>query len=190
MYLPVMIALCLGLLALIGLPVPVTSYRELGVLRRMATTPVPPSWLLGAQVVVNLVLLLVAVLVVVLGGAGLGAHLPLQPLGFVLSVLLAAAAMFALGLWVAAVARTQRAAGAIGAALFYPMMFFAGVWLPREAMPPALQTVSDLTPLGSAVHAMDISMLTGQFPPAESLLVMAVWAVIFGWLSVRMFRWE
>jgi hypothetical protein len=36
-----------------------------------------------------------------------------------------------------------------------------------------LQTVSDLTPLGAAVHAMDISMLTGQFPPAESLVVMA-----------------
>jgi len=70
------------------------------------------------------------------------------------------------------------------------MMFFAGVWLPREAMAPALQTVSDLTPLGSAVHAIDISMLTGQFPPAEPLLVMAVWAVIFGWLSVRMFKWE
>ena len=189
-YLPVMIALSLGLLALIGLPVPITSYRELGVLRRMATTPVPPSWLLGAQVVVNLVLLLVAVLVVVLGGVALGAHLPLQTMGFVLSVLLAAGAMFALGLWVAAIARTQRAAGAIGAALFYPMLFFAGVWLPREVMPPALRTVSDLTPLGAAVHAMDISMLKGQFPPAESLLVMAAWAVIFGWLSVRMFRWE
>lgn len=189
-YLPVMIALSLGLLALIGLPVPITSYRERGVLRRMATTPVPPSWLLGAQVVVNLVLLLVAVLVVVLGGVALGAHLPLQTMGFVLSVLLAAGAMFALGLWVAAIARTQRAAGAIGAALFYPMLFFAGVWLPREVMPPALRTVSDLTPLGAAVHAMDISMLKGQFPPAESLLVMAAWAVIFGWLSVRMFRWE
>ena len=41
-YLPVMIALSLGLLALIGRPVPITSYRELGVFRRMSTTPVPP----------------------------------------------------------------------------------------------------------------------------------------------------
>ena len=38
--------------------------------------------------------------------------------------------------------------------------------------------------------ARDISMLTGQSPPAESLTVMATWAVIFGWLSVRMFKWE
>ena len=70
------------------------------------------------------------------------------------------------------------------------MRLFAGVWLSREVMPPALQTASDLTPLGSAVHAIDISKRTGQFPSAESLLVMAVWAVIFGWLSVRMFKWE
>jgi hypothetical protein len=33
-------------------------------------------------------------------------------------------------------------------------------------------------------------MLTGPFPPAEPLLVMAAWAVIFGWLSVRMFKWQ
>ena len=64
-----MIALSVALLALIGLPGPLTSYRELGVLRRMSTTPVPPSWVLGAQVVVNLALFSVAVLVVVLGGA-------------------------------------------------------------------------------------------------------------------------
>lgn len=129
-------------------------------------------------------------IVVVLGGVAFGAHLPLQVPGMVVSVLLAAAAMFALGLWVAAIARTQRAAGAIGSALFYPMMVFAGVWLPRGVMPPTLQTVSDITPIGAAVHAMDTSMLTGQFPPAEALVVMAAWAVIFGWLSVRMFRWE
>ena len=53
-----------------------------------------------------------------------------------------------------------------------------------------LRTVSDLTGLGAAVHAMDISMLTGQFPPAETLLVMAALAVVLGWLAVRMFKWE
>jgi ABC-2 type transport system ATP-binding protein len=189
-YLPVMIALSLAMLALIGLPVPITSYRELGVLRRVATTPVPPSWILGAQVVVNLVQLVAAALLVVVGGLVFGARLPLHVMGFVLSLVLAATAMFALGLWVAAVARTQRAASAIGGGLFYPLLFFAGVWLPHEAMPSGLRAVSDLTPLGSAVQAMDTSMLAGQFPPAQSLLVLVAWAAIFGWLSVRMFRWE
>jgi ABC-2 type transport system permease protein len=57
-------------------------------------------------------------------------------------------------------------------------------------MPPTLRTISTLMPLGAAVHAMDRSMLTGHFPPAEAVLVMAAWAVVFAWLAVRMFRWE
>jgi ABC-2 type transport system permease protein len=189
-YLPILIALSLALLALIGLPVPLASYRERGVLRRMEVTPVPPSWLLGAQLAINLALFSVAALVLVLGGAiAFNSHFPRQAPGFVLSLALAVAAMFALGLWVAAVASTQRAASAIGAIFLYPLLFFAGVWLPREAMAPALRTVSDLTGLGAAVQAMQ-SSIQGRFPSAESLLVMAAWAVIFGWLSVRMFRWE
>ena len=189
-YLPILIALSLALLALIGLPVPLASYRERGVLRRMEVTPVPPSWLLGAQLAINLALFSVAALVLVLGGAiAFNSHFPRQAPGFVLSLVLAVAAMFALGLWVAAVASTQRAASAIGAIFLYPLLFFAGVWLPREAMAPALRTVSDLTGLGAAVQAMQ-SSIQGRFPSAESLLVMAAWAVIFGWLSVRMFRWE
>jgi len=190
-YLPVIISFSLAVLALVLLPIPLTSYRELGVLRRMGTTPVSPSWLLGAQVVVNLGLLAAAVLVILVGGAtAFGARLDLQPLGFAVSLILAVAALFALGLWIAAIARTQRAAGAIGACIFFPMLFFAGVWLPREAMPPTLRTLSDLTPLGAAVHAMGTSLLAGRFPPAEPLLVMVTWAAVFGWLSVRMFRWE
>lgn len=189
-YLPVILALGLALLALIGLPVPLTSYRELGVLRRMSTTPVPPSWLLAAQFVVNFVLFALAALVIVLVGAVIVAGLPVQALGLMLSSVLALAAMFSLGLCVAAVAPNQRAAGAIGAVLFYPSAFFAGAWLPREVMSPTLRTVSGLMPLGAAVHAMDISMLTGRLPPADALLVMLGWTAVFGWLAVHMFRWE
>ncbi len=67
-YLPVLVALSLALLSLVALPLPLTSYRELGVLRRMRTTPVPPSWLLGAQLVLNLAMLAVVSLLVIVGG--------------------------------------------------------------------------------------------------------------------------
>ena len=42
-YVPVLIVFGLAMLALLGLPIPLVSYRELGVLRRLSTTPVPRS---------------------------------------------------------------------------------------------------------------------------------------------------
>jgi hypothetical protein len=33
-------------------------------------------------------------------------------------------------------------------------------------------------------------MVKGAFPAAQSLLVMAAYALVFGFLAVRYFRWE
>jgi ABC-2 type transport system permease protein len=190
-YMPIIIALSLTVFALTWLPATLASYRELGVLRRMSTTPVSPTWLLGAQLVLDVGLFACAVLIVLVGGAIVfGARVSFEIPGFVVSLPLVIAAMFSMGLWVASIARTQRVAGAIGALLFFPMLFFAGVWLPQESMPPWLRTISRIAPVGAGVHALDTSMLSGRFPPVQPLVVMAVWAAVFCWLSVRMFRWE
>ena len=190
-YMPTMIALSLTVFALTWMPATLAAYRELGVLRRMSTTPVSPTWLLGAQLVLNVALFVCAVLIVLVGGAVVfGARVSVELPGFVVSLPLAMAAMFSIGLWIASIARGQRVAGAIGALLFFPMLFFAGVWLPQQSMPSWLRMISRLAPVGAGVHALDSSMLSGSFPPFQPLLVMAVWAAVFGWLSVRMFRWE
>ena len=68
-------------------------------------------------------------------------------------------------------------------------MFFAGLWLPRALMPGVLQGISDYTALGAAVETIQDSM-QGQFPPAVPLLVLAGYAVVFGYLARRFFRWE
>jgi ABC-2 type transport system permease protein len=189
-YQPTLIALSLSLLALVSLPSVLASYRENRVLKRMETTPVPPSWVLGAQVVVNLLQLLAGLLVIVgVGAVAFGAHPPRQLPGFLVSVALSVAVMFALGIWVAAIAKSARAASVTGAALFYPLAFFAGLWVPVQLMAPVLRTISHLTPLGAAVQAMQSSTL-GRFPSAEALLVMTAWAAVFGVASVRQFRWE
>ena len=87
----------------------------------------------------------------------------------------------------AAVARTTDAAGAIGQLLLYPLLFFAGLWLPQERMGLVLGQISQLTPLGASVHALQSSML-GTFPSAESLLILVGYALLFGYLAVRFFR--
>ncbi len=68
-------------------------------------------------------------------------------------------------------------------------MFLAGLWFPRQEFPAGLRDVSDVTPLGAAVEALQRAMQSG-FPSAWSLLILAGYAVVFGWLAVRFFRWE
>jgi len=189
-YVPILMAFALASLALIGLTAPLATYREQGILRRMSTTPVPPSWVLAAQLVVNLGIAAAALLLIItIATAAFGVQGPAQVPGFILAVVLEAAALFAMGLWVAAIARTAQAAAAIGNILFFPMMFFAGLWIPRDVMPAALRSISDFTPLGAAVQALQ-GATRGIFPPARPLLVLLAYAAAFGILAVRSFKWE
>ena len=189
-YAPVLVLISLAMLGLVGLPVPLASYRELGVLRRMSTTPVPPSRLLAAQLVVNLAAAAVAIVLIALVGVVLlGMAPPRQGFGFLVTLVLTAVCLFSLGLCVAAVARTGRSAAAIGNALFFPLAFFAGLWLPQPAMPDVLRTISELAPTGAAVAALTATM-TGDLPSAQSLLLLVAYSAVFSFVAVRTFRWE
>ena len=109
-YVPVLIVFGLAMLALLGLPIPLVSYRELGVLRRLSTTPVPRSWLLAAQGAVQLgTAVIMSVAIIVISITAFGVPAPKSPGGLVLSLLLAVAGLFAIGLLIAAVARTATA---------------------------------------------------------------------------------
>ena len=189
-YVPILAAFGVAMLALLGLPIPLVTYRELGVLRRLSTTPVPPAWVLAAQAVVQGCVAVAAVVtVIVVSIVAFGAPAPASLPGLVLSVAVVIAGLFAIGLLLAALARTSTAVNVIGRVTFFPLMFFAGLWLPRALMPQALLDISNYTPLGAAVQAMQTSMQTG-FPPATPLLVLAAYAVVFGYLARRFFRWE
>ena len=118
-----------------------------------------------------------------------GARVPKNPGGLLLAVILTIAALFAIGLTIAAVARTSGAARGIMAAVLYPLLFFSGLYYPVQFLPGALQAISHFSPLGAAVQAMQAAMNVG-FPPAQPLLVLAAYALVFGYLAKRFFRWE
>ena len=189
-YIPILIAFAIGVIALVYLPGPLVSYREQGILRRLSTTPVPASWMLAAQLVVQACLMVISiVLLLIVSIAFFGASAPKNPGGLILAVILAIAALFTIGLAIAAVSRTASAARGIMAAAFYPLMFFAGLYYPVQLLPGAFQAISHFSPLGAAVQAMQAAMNVG-FPPAAPLLVLAAYALVFGYLAKRFFRWE
>ncbi len=172
------------------LPGALATYREQGVLRRMSTTPVAPGRLLAAQLLINLAVGVVTnTLVVVQGNLVLGSAFPKQLLGFVLVFLLGTAALLAAGLVIAALSPSGRAAPMIGSAVMFPLMFVAGMWVPRELMPDLLRTISDYSVAGPFAQALR-DTLAGDAPQLGHLLVMTVGLVLFSGLAVRFFRWE
>jgi ABC-2 type transport system permease protein len=190
LYVPVMVGFVLAMLAISVVPTYLATYRERGVLRRLSTTPVPPSRLLLAQLAMALVMALVAVtLVLGVGVAVFGTPVPGQPVGFLAALALAAGALSALGLLVAAVAPSGKAASGIGTMLFFPLMFFAGLYFPRESMPDVLRRVSDFTPLGAGVQALQ-DATAGGWPQPLHLAVMAAFAIAASLAAAKLFRWE
>jgi ABC-2 type transport system permease protein len=189
-YEPVLIAFVTATFAIQGMPAVLASYRDRGILRRLDTTPVGAKRVLGAQLIVNLGVALVATAgLLIVGRTAFDVAFPRQVTGFVLTIVLAAAAMLALGLLIAALAPNGRVAGAVGAFLFLPMMFFAGLWTPQATMPPVLRHIGEYTPLSAAVNAMQDSM-GGHWPHPVGLAVLAGYAFAFSVCAVRFFRWD
>jgi ABC-2 type transport system permease protein len=189
-YVPIVIAFSMAMFAVNVLPIVLSTYRERGVLRRMSTTPVPPTWLLSAQVVINLaVAAATTLLLLIIGRVAFDVALPRQGGGFLISLMLGGAGLFAIGLTIAARAPTGKVANAAGAITFFPLMFFAGLWVPRAVMPDVLRHISDYTPLGAAVQALQDSA-RGHWPNGPYLAVLAAYALVFGFAAIRWFRWE
>lgn len=189
-YVPIVLAMALLTAGVMGLPPVLVSYRQYGILRRMAVTPIGPVRLLSSQLMVHLGAALIAGLLAI-GVAVIGFDVPLprDPVVFGLVFLLAASAMLSIGLLIGALAPTVSAGQGIAMAAYFPMMVLAGVYFPRETMPDGLRTISDLSPSGAAVQAMKDAWL-GTTPDAGSLLVMALFAVGAGLLAVRFLRWD
>ena len=189
-YVPVAVLLGLIVGGLQSMPQTLTGYRERGILRRMATTPVRPAALLSAQMVVyGGAALGSALLALAVGRLGFDVRLPKQPFGYALALVLAVLVALALGAVISALSRTTKIAGAIGSAVFFPAMFCAGVWLPVQAMPDVLARIVGCTPFGAAAQALN-QAAAGHWPGWTHLGVLAVWILLLTGAAGRWFRWE
>ena len=162
------------------------SEREDGKLRRMLTTPLRPSELIGARILGGW-LMGVAILLVMVAFGTLVFRVSWGPFGWFLLLGVAAAfwcaAFFAL---MNALIKNRNQAGALSAPIILVFSIFGGSILNMEAMPKAFRTIGILTPnrwfIDGATLARD-----GRFPAAP-ILVLAVSGLVLLALAVPALR--
>ena len=173
----------------------VTISRDLGILKRIRGTPLPPwAYIFGRLAHAMLVSLLLVVIVVGVGAAAYGTDVPGNTLpGFAVTLMLGAVTFCALGLALTAVIPNADAAPAITNATILPLLFISNVFIPLQDPPAWLAFVGDVFPLKHFAAALQTAFhpdTTGAGFEWGDLAVIAAWGVAGTALAVRFFSWE
>ncbi len=192
---PAMAVFAAGSSTFTGLSIGTALARDQGILKRVRGTPLSP-WIymtgrIGSAVWVGVVS--VAVMFVV-GWALFGFVMLWNNLGVAVLVFMVGMATFsALGLSVCALVKNADATPAVANAVFLPMAFVSGIFIPLDDAPRWLLILGDVFPLkhfaepfGAAFNPFHSGRVLGW----EDLAVMGAWLVAGLIVTTRFFRWD
>lgn len=190
---PGIVAMAIMQMGLFSVTFAFVQLKKQGILRRLLATPIQPTSFLFAQVFTRLSVSILQTLVLI-GVAVLFFHVQLA--GNILSILLLAliggAVFISMGFAISGWARSEEVATPIANLIAPPLMFLSGVFFPREALPGALQKISDYSPLTFLADAMRSVAIDGATLWSQwlNLVGLVVWLALTFLLAVRLFRWE
>jgi ABC-2 type transport system permease protein len=189
-YVPSFIALVIASIGTISLPVHLSSYRERGVLRRFRASGVSEAALLGSQLLVSLGIALVGALTItILGVAVYGARLAEATAEVALAYVVSTFCCVAIGVLLASLAPTARAAQSVGLLLWFVMLFVSGTSAPLDLLPAWMVTVGKALPLYHSVLAV-VDPWIGRGMNWTQLAIVAGVGAVATVVSFRLFRWE
>jgi ABC-2 type transport system permease protein len=163
--------------------------RRYGVLRRLSTTPLSRSGLLGAKTAAVLLVEALQVALLCAIGAALGWD-PHGNVGDVAGVLVIGTACFsALGLLMAGSLRAE--ATLAGANLLYLVQLgLGGVAFPLSDFSSGQRHLVELLPLGAVSDALHHVVNRGLGVPLHDWLTVAVWTLAGATAATRWFKWD
>ena len=179
--------------AFAGLALIVVARREMGILKRIRSTPLPTGAYLTAVLASILIVFAVqAASLFVLGRLLKSTPWPHHVLSLVLALALGAAAFAALGLAITGFIRSLEGSSAIVNIIVLPMAFLSGSFGPTSDYPPALRAIGDVLPLKYLLDAVNGIYLHGQelWDKPTAVAVLAAWGIVGMAIALRRFRWE
>ena len=190
--LPVFVSVLIALSGVLSLVTVISIYREGGILKRLRATPLRPQTILTAHVLVKLALTALTMALLMLAGKRYyPVHTQFPVFGFTIALLISTWSILSIGFLIASIVPTARFAQPIGAAILYPMIGLCGLFVPLQAMPPALQSLARALPLTYAVSLLE-GIGKGEAWSAHmgDVAALVVVFTVCTALSAKVFRWE
>jgi ABC-type multidrug transport system permease subunit len=179
--------------AIWGMGFPIVDARRKKLLKRLVATPMRRSYYLLSFVLSRL-LLLVAEVGILLGFGVLAFQVPIR--GSLLDVavlcVVGSLSFSALGLLIAARARTIEAASGLMNFAMMPMWVASGVFFSAQQFPAVVQPVIKALPLTALIDALRATMLQGTnlLGVFSQLAVLGTWVIVCFALALKLFRWR
>lgn len=179
--------------ALGGLAIILVIRRELGILKRLRSTPLPAWIYLATTLVSNIfIVALQSIAVLLLGVLLFDAQLPENWVAFLLALLIGAVAFAGLGLACAAAIRSGDAVAAVVNVIILPMSFLSGAFGPADDLPTFLQAIKDVLPLGYLIELVLAAYVDGDpvWEHGKAIAVVLAWGAAGYVIAKRRFGWE
>ncbi|MFF7542200.1 ABC transporter permease [Streptomyces canus] len=186
---PGVLALAVMSTAFTGQAIATGFERRYGVLKRLASSPLPRWGLMTAKTASVLVTEILQVILLTVIAFALGWSPHGNPLSVLLLLILGTAAFSGLGLLMAG---TLKAEATLAAAnlVFLLLLVAGGVMVPLSKFPAGAQDVLALLPITALSDGLRDVLQHGAGVPWGDLGILAVWAVAGLALAGRFFRWE
>ena len=187
--LPGVLALAIMSTALVSVAIATGFERQMGVLKRLGSTPLTRRQLLAAKTAAVVAIEVLQVAVLLVEGFILGFRFSGPALGVALiAAVLATIAFSGLGLLLAG---TLPALTTLAAAngLYLLLLLVSGMIFPLDELPSGMKAVSKLLPSTALAQVFHGALGDGSVP-GSAFIVLAVWAIVAPLAAARWFRWE
>jgi ABC-2 type transport system permease protein len=179
--------------AFAGLALILVGRRELGMLKRIRSTPLPPpTYLVAVLTSIMVVFALQAMSLFVLGRVLKSTPWPQNVVSLVLALALGAAVFAALGLALTGFIRSLEGSSAIVNVIVLPMAFLSGSFGPTRHYPQALRAIGAVLPLKPLIDLINGIYLHGQqiWDRPRAVAILVAWGIFGMAVAIRKFRWE
>jgi ABC-2 type transport system permease protein len=167
--------------------------RSAGIYKRLGGTPLRTFVFLAAKTLTGGFIVLIEVVLILAMGL-LSADVSVAGSAWLLGIILLLGTFTTAALGFALSSVTASAEGAVVAvhAIYIPMLFLCGAFIPIEAMPKALQVVAQAVPLTYFVSPFRSVLVDGASLSGVlvDLLILLAWLVGAWIVAVKTFRWE